>query len=174
MSKKINEDEEVVIEETPEEVELSDEIEEDVTEEVKALEKERDDYKNRYLRALADYQNLEKRVRDERQELFKIVQANVISEFFPVLDNMNQAEVFIKDAGLKMVKDNFTQVLSELGVKEIELMGKQYDPHFAEAIDTVDGEKDDLIVEVLRKGYELNGKVLRPGQVKVSKKKVSN
>lgn len=134
------------------------------------LKKEAEEYKNRYLRALADYQNLEKRVRDERVELFTIAKANLITEFFPVIDMLQQAEIFIKDPGLKMVKDTFMQTMQELGVKEVELLGKQYDPHFAEVIDMVDGEKDDIIVEVLRNAYELNGKILRPGQVKVSKK----
>jgi molecular chaperone GrpE len=89
----------------------------------------------------------------------------------PFLDTLNQAEIFIKDQGLKMVKNSFMQRLSEMGVKEVPLEGKEFDPHFAEAIDIVEGEEDNKVVEVLRKAYEFNGKLLRVGQVKVSKKK---
>ncbi len=103
-------------------------------------------------------------------EFLQIAQARVISQLFPVLDNLDQAEVFIKDPGLKMVKDSFLQSMNELGVTEIELLGKEYDPHNAEVVDVVEGEEDDIVVEVLKKGYEINTKVLRPGLVKVSKK----
>lgn len=149
----------------------------DPTEEIGEIQQEAvdykvlaDEYKKQYLRALADYQNLEKRVRDERGEMMKIAQMNVISRFFPVLDIMSQAEIFIKDPGLQMVKDTFLKSLSETGVKEIELLGKEYDPHVAEVVDVVEGKDENIIVEVLQKGFEMNGKVLRPGMVKVSKK----
>lgn len=145
--------------------------------EVDALEKElqksqqqTQEFKKQYLRALADYQNLEKRIKDERAEIMKIAQANVISRLFPVLDNLRQAEIFVKDPGLKLVQDSFMNVLRELGLKEIELLGKEYDPHVAEVVDVVQGEEDNMIVEVVTKGYEYNGKVMRPGQVRVSKK----
>jgi molecular chaperone GrpE (heat shock protein) len=51
----------------------------------------------------------------------------------------------------------------------VPLEGKEFDPHVAEAVDVVEGEKDNIVVEVLRKAYEFNGKLLRVGQVKVSK-----
>lgn len=133
-------------------------------------EKATEEYKSKYLRALADYQNLERRVRDERSEMIKIAQARVIEELLPFLDTLHQAEVFVKDPGLKMVKDSFFQKLSELGVKEIDLLNKEFDPHTAEAVELIDGDKDNMVVEVLRRAYELNGKLLQIGQVKVSKK----
>jgi molecular chaperone GrpE len=138
---------------------------------VEKYKKEAENYKNSYLRTLADYQNLERRVRDERIEMTKIAQARIIEELLPFLDTLNQAEIFIKDQGLKMVKNSFMQRLSEMGVKEVPLEGKEFDPHFAEAIDIVEGDEDNKVVEVLRKAYEFNGKLLRVGQVKVSKKK---
>jgi len=131
-----------------------------------------EEYKSKYLRALADYQNLERRVRDERSEMIKIAQARVIEQLLPVLDTLHQAEVFVKDAGLKMVKDQFIQKLQELGVKEVELLNKEFDPHTAEAVEVVEGDKDNTVVEVLRRAYEFNGKVIQVGQVKVSKKKL--
>lgn len=134
------------------------------------LTQERDDFKNKYLRALADYQNLDRRMRDERVEIRKSAEANVILELLPFLDVLNQAEVFIKDQGLKMVKDKFVSQLADMGVKTMDLLHKEYDPYTAEAIEVVEGEKENMVVEIVRNGYMLYDKILRPAQVKVSKK----
>lgn len=139
-------------------------------EELKAAQAEAQDYKNKYLRALADYQNFEKRVREEREELIKSTQSRLILRIIAFLDNLEQAEVFVKDKGLKMVKDQFYKTLSELGLEEIDVLNQEFDPHTAEAIDIVEGEKDNINVEVLRKGYQMHGRVIRPAHVKVSKK----
>lgn len=141
-----------------------------VVDETLVLTQERDDFKNKYLRALADYQNLDRRMRDERVEIRKSAEANVILELLPFLDVLNQAEVFIKDQGLKMVKDKFVSQLADMGVKTMDLMNKEYDPYTAEAIEVVEGEKDNIVVEIVRNGYMLYDKILRPAQVKVSKK----
>ena len=125
--------------------------------------------KQQYLRTLADYKNLENRFYQERQRLQEQIKKECVIKFLHFLDGLDQAEVFNKDPGLKMIANNFKSTLSELGVKEIELLGHEYDPHFAEAIEVVDGKHDNLIVEVLQKAYELNGEVIRPGRVKVSK-----
>ena len=139
-------------------------------EELEKTKKERDDYKSKYLRALADYQNFEKRVRSEEQEMVKGANANLLLKLLPFLDNLEQAEVFIKEEGLKIAKNHFFSILKDIGLEEIAVFGKEFDPHTAEAIDMVSGEKDNIVMEVVRKGYRFNGKILRPAQVKVSKK----
>jgi molecular chaperone GrpE len=64
------------------------------------------------------------------------------------------------------------KTLEELGVKKIEALGKKFDPHFHEAVREVESESDDgIIIEELQTGFELNGKVIRPSQVVISKKK---
>ena len=137
--------------------------------ELMQTKKEVEDFKNKYLRALADYKNLEHRFDQERQRLQSQIKKECVIKFLHFLDGLDQAEVFNKDPGLKMIANNFKSTLNELGVKEIELLGHEYDPHFAEAIEVVDGKHDNLIVEVLQKAYELNGEVIRHGTVKVSK-----
>lgn len=140
------------------------------TEEIEQFKKQIDDYKNKYLRALADYQNLEKRMKDEKVELIRSANLNLILRLLPFLDNLEKAEIFIKDQGLKLAKDYLYQTLKEIGIEEIEVAGKPFDPVTSEAIDIVKGDKDNLVVEVLRKGYKLGEKILRVAQVKVSKK----
>ncbi len=129
-----------------------------------------EEFKNKYLRALADYQNYEKRVKEEKEELVRIANAGLILKLLPFLDNLEKAEIFIKDPGLKLIKDSFYKTLAEIGVKEIPVIGKEFDPHIAHAIGVVEGDKDNIVVEVMQKGYEYQGKVLRVAQVKVSKK----
>jgi len=142
---------------------------EKVESELMQAKKEVEDFKNKYLRALADYKNLENRFYQERQRLQEQIKKECVIKFLHFLDGLDQAEVFNKDPGLKMIANNFKSTLSELGVKEIELLGHEYDPHFAEAVEVVNGKHDDMIVEVLQKAYEINGQVIRPGRVKVSK-----
>lgn len=134
-------------------------------------ERERDEYKNKYLRALADYQNLDRRVRQEKEMYITTAKMSVLMEFLPFLDNLEKAEVFVKDAGLKMIKDNFLQTLKEMGIEELEVMNKEFDPHTAEAVDIVEGDKDNMVVEVLSKGFKWKDRVLRVAKVKVSKKR---
>ena len=119
---------------------------------------------------MADYQNLEKRIDQERFELMKIGNKNLLIKIIPFLDNLEKAEVFVKDQGLKISKDHFMQILKEAGLEEIDLLGKDFDPNFAEAIDIVPGKEDNKVVEVLRKGYKFEDKIIRVAQVKVSKK----
>ncbi|OGK14487.1 nucleotide exchange factor GrpE [Candidatus Roizmanbacteria bacterium RIFCSPHIGHO2_02_FULL_37_15] len=141
-----------------------------LSEELEKVKNERESYKNKYLRALADYQNYEKRVKDERNRLMEVANSETILKLLPFLDDLDKAEIFVKDPGLKIIKDKFTQTLKEIGLEEIQILKKQFDPHTAEAIDVVEGNEDNIVNEVLRKGYLYKGKVLRVAQVKVTKK----
>ena len=139
------------------------------TQEIDNLKQQAEEFKNKYLRALADYQNLEKRINQERFELMKMGNKNLLIKVIPFLDNLEKAEVFVKDQGLKISKDHFMQILKEAGLEEMDLMGKDFDPNFAEAIDIIPGREDNKVVEVLRKGYKFEDKIIRVAQVKVSK-----
>ncbi|MEK7597528.1 MAG: nucleotide exchange factor GrpE [Patescibacteria group bacterium] len=138
--------------------------------EIGELKKKLEEANNKYLRALADYQNLEKRVGEERFELMKMSNKNLLVKILPFLDNLEKAEVFVKDPGLKISKDHFFQILKEAGLEEMDLLNKDFDPNFAEAVDIVSGKEDNKVVEVIRKGYKFEDKIIRVAQVKVSKK----
>lgn len=138
--------------------------------EIVTLKQQVDEFKNKYLRAIADYQNLEKRVGEERFELMKMANKNLLIKILPFLDNLEKAELFVKDEGLKISKDHFFQILKEAGLEEMDLLNKNFDPNFAEAIDIVAGKEDNKVVEILKKGYMFEDKIIRIAQVKVSKK----
>jgi len=143
---------------------------EKLSSEIVQLKQQVDEFKNKYLRAIADYQNLEKRINDERFELMKMANKNLLIRILPFLDNLGKAEVFVKDQGLKISKDHFLQILKEVGLEEIDILNKDFDPVSAEAIDIIPGKEDNKVVEVLRKGYKFGDKIIRVAQVKVSKK----
>ena len=133
------------------------------------------DLENQLKRAVADYQNLEKRINEGRSELTNFVGAELIKSLLPVFDHLEQALVGISEQekqsgwvkGVELAVKEFNQVLQSEGLDEIPADGV-FDPALHEAVDTRDGE-DNKILEVVRKGYNLNGKVLRPAQVVVGR-----
>ncbi|MBI2640977.1 nucleotide exchange factor GrpE [Candidatus Roizmanbacteria bacterium] len=142
--------------------------------ELEKVKKDGEDYKNKYLRALADYQNFEKRVQSEKDVLKQYASKNVLLKLLHLLDDLEKATLFVKDPGLKLIKNKFDQIVKEEGVEEIQVVGKKFDPHVAEALEVVEGKDDNVVIEVLRKGYILHGKPLRVAQVKVTKKSITN
>lgn len=139
---------------------------------LKKIEEEKEEYKKNYLRALADYHNLEKRVKEEKEETIKNATARIIQKLLNALDNIEKAEIFVKDEGLKIIKKQLVEILEEEGLIEIDVLGKEFNPHVAEAIEVSDSDKDNIVLEVFRKGYMFGDKILRHAQVKVGKKKI--
>jgi molecular chaperone GrpE len=137
---------------------------------IEHLKKQVEEYKNKYLRALADYHNFEKRVHQQNEEQVRNATKRIIVNLLPFLDDLEKAEIFLKDEGLKIIKSQFYQALAKEGLREIDLLNKEFDPHLAEAVGVVEGEKDNIVSEIVKKGYILGDKVIRVAQVKVTKK----
>ena len=134
------------------------------------LETELKEVTNRLAKALADYQNLEKRMQDEiRREVAK-VKERLIKDWLEVYEGMEKMAEFRKgDKEVKAVLSKFQEVLKRWGVEEVGLSkGDKFDPNVAECIAVGEGEKD-KVLEVIRKGYYLSGKLIRPVLVKVGK-----
>jgi len=123
-------------------------------------------------RALADYQNLEKRVEEERKLLSKLSASLLIEKLLPVLDNLEKAQVHLKDEGLEIVIKQFNDILTGEGVEEVAAEGAQFNPNFHEAVESQQGEHDNVVIKVLTKGYKIEDTILRPAKVIVSKKKL--
>ncbi len=144
-------------------------------EEAKAeLEAEND----RYLRLNAEFQNFKKRVEKEKADIVKFANERLLTDFLAVLDNMDRAlescekssDEKLKE-GLGMIKKSLEDVLSKNGVEEIKAKGAEFDPelHHAVMTEEVEGTEDGIVLDVLQTGYKLNGRVIRPSMVKVSK-----
>lgn len=148
------------------------------------LEQRIAELENQLKRAVADYHNLEKRVSEGRSELTNFVGAELVRKLLPALDHLEQALSGVSDQekqsgwfkGVELAVKELQSVLQSEGLGEIMAdpstalgTGVQFDPSLHEAVDIKMGE-DNMILEVVRKGYTLNGKVLRPAQVVVGRK----
>lgn len=118
----------------------------------------------KYKRALADYQNVVRRTREEKQEWAKLSNKELILKILPILDTLMLAEKHTKDQTFALTVGQFLQVLEQDGVKRIKTIGEEFDPHTMEAVSTTDGEKGKVLDE-LRAGYMFGEIVLRPAQV---------
>jgi molecular chaperone GrpE len=123
---------------------------------------------NQLKRALADYQNLEKRIAEEKSSWIKASNKNLLLQLLPGLDSLLLADIHTQDEGVKLSIKHFLDILENEGVKKIETTGKDFDPNLMEAIGTQIGENGKVLEEV-RAGYMLFETILRPAQVIVGK-----
>jgi molecular chaperone GrpE len=137
------------------------------------LVKEIEEWKSKYLRALADYQNLEKRVQTQRQEDIQFAARDLIVKILPILDALEKAEQLLNDQGLQLTVKQFRDVLSSEGVEKFTVLGKKFDPHLMECVEAVESDKEGEVIEEVRAGYTMHEKVIRVVQVKVGKKRVN-
>jgi len=135
---------------------------------IEALKKRIGELDNNWKRAVADYQNLEKRTVDERREWLVKANKDLILRLLPALDFLLLSSKHIEDEGLKLSIQKFFDILKEEGVEKIETVGEEFDPHKMQGIETVAGEEN-KVVEELRPGFQMGDQVLRPAQVSVGK-----
>ncbi len=130
-----------------------------------------------WQRSQADFENYKKREEAKQAEILDFAKEVTIVKLLPTLDTLEQGlrhapsgvdENWLK--GIEGTLQKLDKVLMELGVKKIEALGKPFDPNFHEAVREIVGEEDGLVMEELQTGFELNGKVIRPTQVVISKK----
>ena len=117
-------------------------------------------------RALADYDNLEKRIIAQKQSLVGEARMEILDKFTAVLDDLERAEEHLNNQGLTLAVSQFRQVLISEGVKEIEAKDKEFDPNLMDCVSMVKGSKN-KVIKVAQKGYLLNDKVIRPAKVEV-------
>lgn len=141
-------------------------------EEQKADIEEKDD---RLKRLMAEFDNFKKRSAKERESLYNSLIADIAMSFLPVIDNLEKA-VSVKTEddnykiGVELVLKQFKEVLASNGVKEIEAVGKTFDPELHEAVSSVDDDNLGVqeIKEDYRKGYMIGNKVIRHSLVVVA------
>ena len=137
------------------------------------------DYKDKWLRAVAEYDNLKKRVEKEKTETIRFSNQFLIIELFPIMDSFDSAISSIESSndkksflkGIKMLQSEFHRILEVNGLKRIKSVGEKFDPNFHEAQEEICTDKFpvSIVAEEIRSGYTLNDRLLRPALVKVSK-----
>jgi len=127
---------------------------------------EADVWKAKYVRALADYQNLEKRTHEHVNESRTYASLHIVRLLLPVLDNLERATKHLADDGLKHIVRQFHMVFADVGVTRIDVIGKPFDPVEMDCVALVEGENG-IVVEELVAGYRMHDKVIRPAKVNV-------
>lgn len=152
--------------------------------------KERDEYKDKYLRTLAEIDNFRKRVKKEKDEYQRYVLGEFLLDLLQVFDNLERAlkartpsqkqdsvlTLLVDDdeksiiSGVEMIYKQFSDLLKRYKVVEIDALGKPFDPNIHQALskDERDDVKEPMVLEVYQKGFLYNGKLLRPTLAKVA------
>ena len=141
--------------------------------------RESEEYKDRWLRLVAEFDNYKKRRTREFDALVQSASENLIRELLPVLDSVARALDHRADGeddsegfkqGVTMIMEQFPKVLQRRGLSEIEAVGQPFDPNFHEALMQMSSDQhaEGLVMGVVERGYRLGNKVLRPAKVVVS------
>lgn len=150
-------------------------------EEIRSIQKDLMEYKDKYLRLLADADNARKRLQKERQEITRYAVESLIVDFLRPLDNLENALRFAQEMpdevknwayGFQMILAQFKDVLSQNGIVAIESLGQPFSPHDHEAVEMVETEQEPpgTIIEECMRGYKMGDRTIRPARVKVAKK----
>lgn len=147
---------------------------------VDQLNQELKECKDKYLRQLAETENMRKRLQKEKQEMTQYAMGNIMTEFLNPIDHMEIALKHTENSsddvkhwalGFKMILTQFKDVLTMNGVLPIDAIGKPFDHNIHEAIEMIETDKfpPGTVVEELVRGFKLGDKVIRPARVKVAK-----
>lgn len=147
-----------------------------IEEQLEVAKKEVEQYKDKYLRAVAEFDNYRKRTLKEKAELLLNGSEKAVCAFLPILDDFERAiadkteDVNAIKEGMQIIFNKFNKTLGSLGVKKIETEGKDFDVDFHEAVAMVPGMGDDKkgkVIDCVQTGYQLNDKVIRHAKVAV-------
>ncbi|MCI4371209.1 MAG: nucleotide exchange factor GrpE [Thermoplasmata archaeon] len=142
--------------------------------ELEALRRENEELVTKLKYLQAEFENYRKRVDRDAETVVKFAHEVLLARLLPVVDELETAARTLEGPaaqGVRMVLDNFLKVLREVNLTEIPAEGLPFDPYVMEAVQQVPdaGRKDGEVKEVIRKGYRLHDRVLRPVQVTVIK-----
>ncbi len=165
-------------EETNEPQERPQQTEEEPQTEEENLAKQLEELKDKYLRAVAEFENFKRRTLKEKTELILNGGEKTITAILPIIDDMEraienahkQACVDVVEEGWELIYKKLLSTLEGMGVKKIEVDGKDFDVDFHEAVAMVPGMGDDKkgkIIDCVQTGYTLNDKVIRHAKVAV-------
>lgn len=149
---------------------------ENLIKEVETLKAQAEEFKDKWMRNVAEFDNYKKRNSKLWQDAFNEGIASVIVKILPVGDNLDWALTLGLDEktaeGIKNVKRKFNETLESLEIEEIDPLGQPFDPNVAEAVMQVDGEEgeqSDTVKQVFQKGYRKKEKIIRYAKVSVIK-----
>lgn len=144
-------------------------------EEIEKCKKEKEEILNSFKRERANFLNYKKEEKERVEKTMNYFLEEILSGILPILDNFEIAEKEApsKDSqwieGFLKIKMQIKDFLNSWGVKEIECVGKEFDPNFHEAVEVIEEGEPQKVKEEVQKGYTFKDKVIRPAKVKISK-----
>lgn len=151
-------------------------------EKIKKLQEENKQLTEKVKLTQAELINYRKRKDEEVQTLLKYANVDIVSEILNVVDNFERAIIHANDSenaelkkyndGINIIYTNLKSVLNKFGVEEINRVGEIFNPNEEQALltDSVEDKEDEVVLEVLQKGYKLKDRVIRPASVKINQK----
>jgi molecular chaperone GrpE len=142
------------------------------------LQRQRDEYYDRLLRKTAEFDNYRKRTERDRLAVTEAAAASIITELLPLIDDLERAlkaEAGTEGAeayrrGVELIHKQLSEILRKRGVRAIEAVGEDFDPHYHQAVvyEPAEGRREGEVIEEFRRGYMLGDRLLRPSMVKVA------
>ena len=143
--------------------------------ELEALKAELDAKNDQLMRTAAEFDNFKKRTEREKSSVAEFAKAGLIKQLLPILDNIDRAAAADRDSadyikGIEMIVKQFEAIVSNLNIEQIAKEGDTFDPNFHEAVMHIDDETlgENVIAEVLQKGYKIGDTIIRAAMVKVA------
>jgi molecular chaperone GrpE len=143
------------------------------------LQRQRDEYYDLLLRKSAEFDNYRKRIDRDRQAQSENAAASLVEELLPLMDDLERALKADAGAeggdayrrGVELIQQQLGEILRKRGVRPIDALGADFDPHYHQAVsyEPAEGRREGEIVEEFRRGYMLGDRLLRPSMVKVAK-----
>ncbi len=144
-------------------------------EQLKKLEEELQVQKDLLLRTAAEFDNFKRRTENEKLAAAEYTSANLLKKLLPVFDNVDRANAADKDSadyakGVEMIVKMLTDVVKDLGLQELGAVGESFDPSYHYAVMHIEDENlgENVISNVLQKGYKIGDTVIRPAMVQVA------
>ena len=146
---------------------------------IEEVQRQRDEYYDRLLRKTAEFDNFRKRTERERRVLADSAAADLLEELLPLVDDLERAlkadagtegaEAYRR--GVELIHRQLSEILRKRGVRPIEALGADFDPHFHQAVayEPSGEHRESEVTEEFRRGYMLGDRLLRPSMVKVAK-----
>ncbi len=133
-----------------------------------------------WKRAQADLENFRRRKEAESADLIAAGKHRAFSQFLPAIDSLSQALMYAPDVadekyqqwkkGLEGIVKQLDAAFAEAGITKIDAIGKSFDPNLHDAVREVPGDEDGKVAEQYQQGYQMDGRVIRPAQVAITKK----
>jgi len=156
---------------------------EELKKKLEEYQKQKNEYLAGWQRDRADFLNYKKEELERIRDILKYGNENLILKILPILDNFEKAEAEVRNMkyeetkhkevinGLLQIKTQFQDFLKNQGIEEIKTVGEKFDPNFQEVVKEIEkkGVESGIVIEETQKGYILNGKVIRPAKVRVTK-----